>query len=86
VLLFSLEVPVMPVDTHVHRIALRLGLIGERVSADAAHALLTAMTPPRLMLDAHLLLIQHGRRTCRARNPLCAGCPLQAGCPSAGRV
>jgi endonuclease-3 len=86
VLLFSLEVPVMPVDTHVHRIAQRLGLIGERVSADAAHAVLTAITPPRLMLDAHLLLIQHGRRTCRARNPLCAVCPLQAVCPSAGRV
>ena len=82
VLLFSLGVPVMPVDTHVHRIALRLGLIGERVSADAAHSILTALTPPGLMLDAHLLLIEHGRRTCRARNPLCAGCPLLAHCPT----
>ena len=86
VLLFSLDVPVMPVDTHVHRVARRLGLIGERVSADAAHAILTALTPPDLMLDTHLLLIEHSRRTCRARNPHCGACVLAGGCPSAGRV
>ncbi len=81
VLLFSLGVPVMPVDTHVHRIALRLGLIGPRVSAEAAHPLLTAMTPPARMLEAHLLLIEHGRRTCRARRPLCEQCVLLDLCP-----
>ena len=82
VLLFSLDVPVMPVDTHVHRVCRRLGLIGERTSAGAAHELLTAMTPPELMLDAHLLLIEHGRRTCTARRPRCGACVLAAGCPS----
>ena len=70
-LLFSLGMPVMPVDTHIHRIALRLGLIGPRVGADAAHPLLTAITPPDRMLEAHLLLIEHGRRTCKARRPRC---------------
>jgi endonuclease-3 len=81
VLLFSLGVPVMPVDTHVHRIALRLGLIGPRVTADAAHPLLTALTPPERMLEAHLLLIEHGRRTCKARRPLCHQCVLLDLCP-----
>jgi endonuclease III len=82
VLLFSLGVPVMPVDTHIHRIALRLGLIGPRTGADAAHPLLTAMTPPDRMLEAHLLLIEHGRRTCRARRPLCDACVVLDLCPS----
>jgi endonuclease-3 len=81
VLLFSLGMPVMPVDTHIHRIALRLGLIGPGVSAEAAHALLTAITPPDRMLEAHLLLIEHGRRTCKARRPRCDGCVLLGLCP-----
>jgi endonuclease III len=82
VLLFSLGMPVMPVDTHIHRIALRLELVGPRVSADAAHPLLTAMTPPARMLEAHLLLIEHGRRTCKARRPLCEQCVLLDLCPT----
>ena len=81
VLLFSLGMPVMPVDTHIHRIALRLGQIGPRVSAGAAHPLLTAITPPDRMLEAHLLLIEHGRRTCKARRPRCDGCVLLDLCP-----
>jgi endonuclease-3 len=76
VLLFSLGVPVMPVDTHIHRIAGRLGLIPAGTGADAAHAILTAMTPPGRMLEAHLLLIQHGRTTCTARRPRCEECVL----------
>ena len=81
VLLFSLGMPVMPVDTHIYRIALRLGLIGPRVSAEAAHALLTAITPLDRMLEAHLLLIEHGRRTCKARRPRCDACVLLDLCP-----
>ncbi len=81
VLLFSLRMPVMPVDTHVHRIAIRLGLIPPRTTADAAHPLLTALTPPGRMLEAHLLLIEHGRRTCKARRPLCEQCVLLDLCP-----
>jgi endonuclease III len=81
VLMFSLGMPVMPVDTHVQRIALRLGLIPPRTTADAAHPLLTALTPPGRMLEAHLLLIEHGRRTCKARQPRCEGCVLLDLCP-----
>lgn len=80
VLLFSLREPVMPVDTHVHRVATRVGLIPPGTTAERAHALMTALTPPARMLEGHLLLIEHGRRTCRARNPLCGVCPLAARC------
>ena len=76
VLLFSFGVPVMPVDTHIHRIAGRIGLIPAGTSADAAHAILSAVTPPERMLDAHLLLIAHGRTTCTARRPRCEECVL----------
>jgi endonuclease-3 len=76
VLLFSLGVPVMPVDTHIHRIALRVGLVPAGTGAAAAHALLTEMTPPERMLEAHLLLIAHGRTTCTARRPRCEECAL----------
>jgi endonuclease-3 len=76
VLLFSLGVPVMPVDTHIHRIAGRVGLIPAGTGAGAAHAILTEMTPPARMLEAHLLLITHGRTTCTARRPRCEECVL----------
>ena len=81
VLLFSLGVPVMPVDTHVHRVAGRLGLIPAGMGAGPAHALLTAATPAERMLEAHLLLIRHGRTTCTARRPRCGECVLLDLCP-----
>ena len=81
VLLFSFGMPVMPVDTHVHRVALRLGLIPAGTTPERAHALLTERTPPDRMLEAHLLLIVHGRRTCTAQRPRCERCPLLDLCP-----
>jgi len=81
VLLFSLDVPVMPVDTHVGRVARRLGLIPQRMPDGPAHAALTALVPGDRMLEAHLLLITHGRRTCLARRPRCGGCALLELCP-----
>jgi endonuclease III len=83
VLLFSLGMPAMPVDTHVHRVARRLGLIGPRVSADAAHLELESMMLPEDRYRFHLLLIEHGRRICHARNPRCKVCVLNTVCPSA---
>jgi endonuclease III len=81
VLLFSFGMPVMPVDTHVHRVATRLGLLPPGTAPEPAHALLTALVPPERMLEAHLLLIEHGRRTCLARRPRCLDCPLLELCP-----
>ena len=84
VLLFALGMPALPVDTHVHRVSKRLGLIGERISAEAAHRLLEAAIPPAEMFDAHMLLIRHGRVICKALRPRCETCPLEDVCPKVG--
>ncbi len=84
VLLFSLGKPVLPVDTHVHRVAGRLGLIDSKLSAEKAHEVLGGMVPAADVYRVHILLIEHGRRVCLARSPRCGLCPLLPGCP-AGR-
>ncbi len=83
VLMFNLGRDAMPVDTHVHRVALRLHLIPTGTSAERAHALLEAQLSPGAAHDAHLLMIRHGRETCTARRPRCARCVLVQCCPSA---
>ncbi len=83
VLLFSLRRPVLPVDTHVHRVSRRLGLIGPKVSAEKAHDLLARIVPPEKVYAFHVLLIQHGRHVCRARRPDHDTCCLRDICPSA---
>ena len=82
VLLFALGMPAFPVDTHVYRVAKRLGLIGSRLSADAAHLEMERLTPPGDIYRCHVLLIEHGRKTCKAQRPLCASCCLAALCPA----
>ena len=86
ILCFSLGMPAMPVDTHIYRVSKRLGLIGPKVSADAAHDILEPMTPPEDVFAFHVYLIRHGRQVCKAQRPRCEGCPLEFGCPSAGKV
>ena len=85
VLLFSLGRPVMPVDTHVHRVARRLGLLSASTSAARSHPLLTAMIgdDAEQMYAAHVGLVSHGRRVCHARRPCCGVCSLAPLCPSA---
>jgi endonuclease-3 len=83
VLLFSLNRPVMPVDTHVHRVGLRLGLLPAGTTAERAHGALEIDMSPDEVYTAHMLLIQHGRRICKARAPRCAECVLRQHCPSA---
>ncbi len=88
VLLFSLGKPSFPVDTHVFRLAKRLGLIDSKVSIREAHDLLQEQIPPQKVYQFHLHLIQHGRRVCHARQPRCNECVLKNACPSslAGRI
>jgi endonuclease-3 len=81
VLLFSLGKPALPVDTHVHRVSKRLGLIGARTTAERAHAELERMVAPDAVYAFHMLLIVHGRRVCHAQRPACDACPLSAECP-----
>ena len=83
VLLFSLGRPALPVDTHVHRVAIRLGLIGPKVAALPAHDMLEAQLPPDKYYDFHVTLIRHGRRVCHKQRPKCNECVLYDRCPSA---
>ncbi|MCI0394019.1 MAG: endonuclease III [Chloroflexi bacterium] len=80
ILLFAFGRPALPVDTHVHRVTRRLGLIGPKVTADKAHDILENMGDPETYYAFHLNLIRHGRELCTAQDPKCALCPLQAHC------
>ncbi len=84
VLLFSLGRPALPVDTHVERVSKRLGLVPLQMPADKAHDALEGMVEPEDVYAFHVDLIQHGRRTCHARNPKCGECALAAKCPRVG--
>ena len=83
ILCFSLGMPAMPVDTHIHRVSKRLGLIGPKVTADKAHDLLEPMVDPEDVFAFHVYLISHGRVVCKALRPLCEECVMLA-CPSRG--
>ena len=82
ILCFSLGMPAMAVDTHVHRVSKRLGLIGPKVNANNTHDILEAMVEPQEVYPFHVALITHGRRVCKAPRPRCAECVLAFGCPS----
>lgn len=83
VLAFALERPALPVDTHVYRVAGRLGLLPPRANPDRAHEILRDLVPARLRVPLHVALIRHGRRICKAGVPRCGECPLADLCPSA---
>ncbi len=80
VLLFALGRPAFPVDTHVHRVSLRLGLIPDSTSRKKAHTLLEDYVPTNLYYPFHMNMIQHGRARCRARAPQCEDCVLKDLC------
>lgn len=80
VLCFAFGRPALPVDTHVHRVGKRLGLIPEKMSAERAHPLMAALVPPEQHYSFHIQLIMHGREICHARRPDCASCPLTGCC------
>lgn len=81
-LLFSFHKPVLPVDTHVHRVTQRLGLIGPKVSAEKAHTLLLSYLPPDagVLYNFHKHFFWHGQRVCFWHNPNCVGCVLNDVC------
>jgi endonuclease-3 len=82
VLLFSLRKPSLPVDTHIFRVARRLGLIDSGASAEKAHSLLQEQIPHSMVYQFHIHMIEHGRQICHARQPRCNRCILRSICPS----
>lgn len=80
VLLFGCRMDVFPVDTHILRVSKRLGLIPEGTNLKTAHELWAQLIPPGLAYSLHLNMIEHGRRTCLARNPMCGKCRLKHMC------
>ncbi|TGE17559.1 Fe-S cluster assembly protein HesB [Hymenobacter elongatus] len=85
-LLFSsLRIPAMPVDSHHHRVAQRLGLISAKTGPEAAHAKLEALLPPdwdaQQVYDHHEAFMFHGQKCCYFHTPACGRCVLLAQCP-----
>jgi len=86
VLMFNLNRPILPIDTHVLRVSHRLGLIGPKVNADQAHTLLAKITPPEWVYPLHVNLIIHGRQICHAQRPECSRCTLHQECAFLGSI
>jgi endonuclease III len=87
VLLFSrLRRPALPVDSHHHRVAQRLGLIPEGMGPGPAHDLLEALVPEdwdaQAVYDHHEAFMLHGQRCCYWRDPACGRCPVLDLCPT----
>lgn len=82
VLLFCFARPVLPVDTHVHRVSQRVGLIGPKVDPTAAHPLLLALFPedPQILFNFHIDTLRHGQQICIWGTPRCSKCPLTGIC------
>lgn len=76
VLLFACGRAVFPVDTHIHRVARRLGLAPARASAEEVQTRLQAQLLPEWVYNTHVNLIRHGRQVCRAPQPRCEICVL----------
>ncbi|MBE7182890.1 MAG: Fe-S cluster assembly protein HesB [Methylobacterium mesophilicum] len=91
VLSFStLRMPALPVDSHHHRVAQRLGLIGPKIDVGPSHVILRAQLPAdwsaQRIYDDHEILMLHGQKVCFFRKPACHRCTLADICPSAGKV
>jgi len=85
VLSFALGRDAMPVDTHVHRVTKRLGIVPSTASAERADRLLHDLVPDGLRTPLHVAFIRLGREICKAPTPRCAQCPLKDLCPTAPR-
>jgi len=82
-LMFACGHDVFPVDTHVHRLCKRLGLVPAGTSAEKTFALMASRVPRGKGYSFHVNLIRLGRQICQARKPSCLQCPLRKKCPSA---
>ena len=72
---------VFPIDVHIHRIAKRLALIGDKITPEKAHGLLGPFVPKGRAFELHVNLLAFGRTICTARNPKCGDCGFRRMCP-----
>jgi endonuclease III len=86
VLLFGSHIPAMPVDTHVHRVSLRLGLVPPRATPEQTTDTLEAALDPRQYYAFHVNMIRLGREICKAPRPRCELCPLRERCAYASAL
>lgn len=82
VMCFCFDAPIVPADTHVHRIALRTHIVPPRSTAARAQERLSAWVPPDATYATHMHMIRHGRTVCLARTPRCPECALLELCPT----
>jgi endonuclease-3 len=82
VLLFSANQPTIPIDTHVNRVTKRLGFTSPKSNYEKTRSDIQRLFNPSDCLKVHLLLIEHGRKVCKAQNPKCSQCPINKQCPS----
>jgi endonuclease-3 len=79
-LLFCFGQPLFPIDRHVERVTRRVGLMPPKATLDEAHELFLGVWQPDEMYEAHVNLIQHGRKVCHAQRPDHDACPLRDRC------
>ena len=83
----AFNVPTFAVDTHIFRIANRIGLVPKNTNTtDKVSKKLKQLLPMDDWGEAHHLLILHGRYTCTARSPQCEACPIQSHCVYFGKL
>ena len=80
VLLFCFGLPLFPIDRHVERVARRVGLLSAKATIDEAHDRFLGLLQPNQMYEAHVNMIQHGRKVCHAQRPEHERCPLVERC------
>lgn len=79
-LLFSCDVDIFPLDTHIFRILRRVGLIPSKCTDQFAHEVMNRVVPKGKFYSFHVNLIRHGRKLCRPRDPACERCPVVEYC------
>lgn len=86
VMVFSLDIPAFPVDTHIYRVTGRLGLRPEKMTIDQAHRWFASSHRPQSFGPLHLNIISLGRDYCQARKPKCGSCPVEDICEFPDKV
>jgi endonuclease-3 len=80
VLMFHCGVDIFPVDTHVHRLCRRIGLVPDNSTAEKTHYLMQPDVPNGKSYSLHMNFLKLGRTICQARTPKCDICPIKSHC------